>query len=326
LKRMRPMRGLRFLVGVLAALTAEAGGAHAATISDCITIDPVALSQAYNPFTTSTSVQTINVTVRSVTAADPTTKADFVFVQPQNDPTPYQITYGAASVLYPFPGPTLSTTGPNPNTITADFGLHGQHPTQVFTILFTMPAGANIPAGTFVIPFGIDAVCRFAGSHDATTGTLVDPFNISLTVRSALQAYFAGPPLDFGAITNVTAPMAPSHSVNGYIHVSSSGPYSVGVSSGNGFRMTFPGGNLGTANQRVGYRLSFMGQMSDFAAPAFTTVNCHFTGISGNDLAIAATLEDGGAGKTPAPNYQDILTVTVTPLAVPPGDVYPACS
>lgn len=317
----------RWLIGALALfLGAAAQGARAATISDCITIDSIALSQAYNPFTTATSVQTLNLTVRRATAANPKTQeADFVFVQPQNDSTPYQITYGATSVLYPFPGPSLSTTGPNPNTIVADFGGNAQSATQVFTVLVTMPAGANIPAGTFVIPFGIDAVCKFNGKP-TITGTLVDPFNISLTVRSALQAYFAGPALDFGAITNVTTATAGSRTVSGFIHVSSSGPYSVALASGNNFRMTFPGGNLSAANQRVAYRLSFLGQMRDVASPSFTTANCHFTGISGNDLAIAATLQEGGAGKTPAPNYQDLLTVTITPLAVPPGDVYPACS
>ena len=325
------MRIWKSVIGLFVAgfAAATAGPAGAGTISDCITIDSIALSQAYNPFTTAAGVQTMNITVRRATAANPKTEeADFVFVQPQNDATPYQISSGASSVLYPFPGPVLVASGPNPTTIVADFGGHAQNGAQVFTINFTLPAGANIPAGNFVIPFGIDAVCKLTGSGGAQTitGTLVDPFNISLTVRSALQAYFAGPALDFGAIGNVDSVAAPSHFVSGFIHVASSGPFSVAVSSANNFRMTFPGGNLGTANQRVGYKLSFLGQNHDVATPSFTTANCHYSGISGGDLAITATLQDGGAGKTPAPNYQDILTVTITPLAVPPGDAYPGCS
>ncbi len=325
------MRILKSVIGMIVTgvVAAGAGTAGASTISDCITIDSIALSQAYNPFTTATSVQTMSITVRRVTSANPKTQeADFVFVHPQNDATPYQIFYATGSILYPFPGPVLNTTGGNPTTIVADFGNHGQVATQNFMINFTLPAGANLRAGNFVIPFGIDAVCKLtgAGGPQTITGTLVDPFNISMTVRSALQAYFAGPALDFGAIGNVDTATAPSHFISGFIHVASSGPFSVGLSSGNNFRMTFPGGNLNTANQRVAYKLTFLGQNHDVATPAFVTTNCHYSGLSGGDLAISATLQDGGAGKTPAPNYQDILTVTITPLAVPPGDAYPACS
>jgi hypothetical protein len=149
-------------------------------------------------------------------------------------------------------------------------------------------------------------------------------------VLSALQASFVGPALDFGEIGGLTTAALPStpNSVKqrtGSIRVASSGPYSVALTSANQFQMTYPGGSLATANQRIPYSLDFLGQTRTTASPTFTTVTCQRAGLSGQYLAVTPTLAEGGAGKAPAPNYQDILTVTVTPLAVPPPSTPVPC-
>jgi spore coat protein U-like protein len=144
----------------------------------------------------------------------------------------------------------------------------------------------------------------------------VGVIQISIQVLSGLQASYAGPALDFGEIGQVTGAQASSHLVNGQFQVKSSGAFTVALASGNHFLMTYPSGpstspNLGT----VQYELGFGGQTMSYAQQTFTSLSCHRVGVNTPVfLPIAAKLLDGGQGKTPSPNYQDLLSVTFTPL------------
>ena len=120
--------------------------------------------------------------------------------------------------------------------------------------------------------------------------------------------------------------MASTHSVTGNVRVASSGPYTVRLSSANAYRMTYPGGSLGTAAQSIRYDTLFLGQTRNNASPTFTTVTCARAGTGGQNLPITVTLREGGLTKVPAPNYLDTLTVTVTPLAVPYGGSTANCA
>jgi hypothetical protein len=91
----------------------------------------------------------------------------------------------------------------------------------------------------------------------------------------------------------------------------------VALSSADGYLMSYPGGSLTSAAQTVRYSTRLVGPAVDKTTPAFTTTACSSAGTGGQYLPITVTLEEGGAAKAPSPSYQDTLTVTVTPLAVP---------
>ena len=79
-----------------------------------------------------------------------------------------------------------------------------------------------------------------------------------------------------------------------------------------------------TAVQRLSYKALFLGQTVSNAAPTFTAVTCARAGVPAAQadlLPIRATLLEGGDGKQLSPDYKDVITVTVSPLAVGPVGV-----
>ena len=94
------------------------------------------------------------------------------------------------------------------------------------------------------------------------------------------------------------------------------------MQSANAFRLKHPSGTLGTAAENVLYKLRFLGFERDFVStPGLnaTAINqtCARAGVpaaQADILPLLATLQEGGQGKTPSPNYTDQLTVTITPL------------
>ena len=116
---------------------------------------------------------------------------------------------------------------------------------------------------------------------------------------------------------NVSDAQAPAHTKAGMIRVASTGPFTDGVASANSYRLTYPGGDLGVSGETIKYAAHFLGQTKDSASPIFNTVVCKRASPIGETLPISVTLREGGQGKSPAPNYQDTLTITVTPLATP---------
>lgn len=278
----------------------------------------------YNPFS-AIGVTNASVTLvlnRYVVGSAKTQNVNFYLTQPVGSPSGYDVTYSGQSVLQTLPNTRpLSTNGQAASgTIAYDFGGTGNPDSANFTFLVSIPAGQNLTAGQY-LSFGIVYECKGTGglANVTTPTTLASAITIQINVQSALQASYVGAPLAFGEISTVSDPSAPSHSVGGAIRVASSGPFQASLTSANGFRMTYPGGNLTTTNQTVRYQVHFLGQTASNSAPVFTPVVCSRAGISGELLPITAALLEGGSSKIPSNDYRDTVTVTVTPLAASSG-------
>jgi spore coat protein U-like protein len=326
-------RGISMLILGLAAgaasLTANAVQAQ------CVIFDPVVLSGSFDPFNPSgTTVQTLTITARRPPAVGgkKTQEVDFIYLRRPDTPASLAVvqTSTGGQILENPPGHVLDPNNTNPNEVELNFGGVGQPDVQTFAVTITVPSGADLAAGSTDLFVDQKYYCKRTGGAADESGVVPNSLDIRINVLSALQASFVGPALDFGeigALTTAALPATPNSvkQRTGNVRVASSGPYSVALTSANQFRMTYPGGNLGTANLRIPYQLDFLGQTRSNASPTFSTVTCQRAGLSGQYLAISPTLLEGGAGKAPAPNYQDILTVTVTPLAVPPATTPVAC-
>ena len=188
----------------------------------------------------------------------------------------------------------------------------------------SLPANLNLNA---IQNLAFDAyfTCNIQGgqSNGATnSGSFNNAVVFPVTVLSALRTYYAGTDLAFGEIGNIPpVPLAPvrTNPAN-YIFVQSSGAYSVELKSQNAFKMKKPGAVA--VGDEVRYSLKFLGDTRSTATtptPNATAIThqCMRAGLAtaGQTLPIQATLIDGGQGKNPSPNYTDILTVTITPLA-----------
>lgn len=208
----------------------------------------------------------------------------------------------------------IDFTGNNPGSDTA----------QV-TFQVTLPSNLDVDA-TVNLAFDAYFGCNIQGGHDnglQQQGSITNAVVFPITVLSALQASYAGTALDFGEVGDKTtvdvlaAPATYTTPSTNHVRVRSSGPYTVELTSDNGYKMTFPGGNLATPTHVLNYRLLFLGQTLNAAAPTFTTVTCLRAGVPASEadmLPVVATLLEGGQGKLVSPTYSDILTVTVTPL------------
>jgi len=222
--------------------------------------------------------------------------------------------------------PTLNISAGSPAPGVFRWAFTGNNAaSDVFTLNMTLqlPANLNLNAGT-TLPFDIVYSCNGTGGGGpfTDTGTVTNAIVVNVTVLSGLQASYVGTNLDFGEVGNLTnaqvlgAPATYTTPTTNYIRVASSGPYSVAVTSANNYKLTFPGGSLANPVQTLAYKALFLGQQRTTASPTFTTVTCVRAGTdaAAGILPIRATLLEGGQGKTPAGNYSDVITVTVTPL------------
>lgn len=213
----------------------------------------------------------------------------------------------------------IQFTGNNPGSDTVDV---------IFSVQF--PANLNLSASAN-LSFDLEYTCTAQPGGATGGGTLPNQINFPIKVLSALQATYVGAALDFGEVGDKTtadvllAPGTYSTSASGNnVRVLSSGPYKVEMTSANTYRLTFPGGNPGTAAQRLNYKALFLGQTVSNAAPTFAAVTCARAGVPASEadlLPIRATLLEGGDGKQLSPDYKDVITVTVSPLAVGPVGV-----
>lgn len=283
----------------------------------------------YNPFTGSSFNQVqvaLNLT-RYVSGRDETQDVDFYIAQPAGSPAGYAIRHDNSSVLYTRPAThSLSVKSPPAGTVSYSFGGNGHPDTVSIPLVVTIPAGVDLNAGDPIV-FDIVYVCTGSGAMKDVTSptTLANAITIKINVLSALQASYAGPALDFGEVGALSDLEAFSHSVTGMVRVASSGPYTVTMTSANTYRMTYPGGNLGTSAQSIKYGTHFLGQTNDGTTGAFSIVACKRSGTGGQNLPLTVTLREGGLAKTPAPDYRDTLTVTITPLATPYNGVSWTC-
>lgn len=334
---MRRMRNLLIAALAAAGTLAGAEAAQAANPLCGVSGTNVVSIGDYNPFSGSAiNTVPVNLTLtRFANGSAKTQTVNFVLTQPPGSPA-YQITYNGSNVLYTTPVPAGGQPEVNSQAagqIHYSFGGASHPDTATLPVVVTIPAGVDLSAGD-PIHFDILYVCKGTGQMDDVTTPAVLPNAITLTlnVLSALQANYAGPALDFGEIgemaADVSAVPTADKQRSGYFGVKSSGPYEVSVVSQNGYRLTYPGGDLGMANQRVGYTLGFLGQSVYPGSAAFAARRCTRAGVTaGQSLAITTTLREGGTGKTPAPNYRDVISVTFTPLAVPVSGAAPTpCS
>jgi hypothetical protein len=313
---------------VLAAAAALAAVPAAAQVTSCgVTGQGQAPSTVtYDPFSPN-ALQQVSIPLtltRFANGAAKTQSVSFVLIQPVGAP-PYQILHNGQNVLYPEnntqgrPVIGSQTTG----QIYYSFGgASAPDQSTPFNLSVTIPANTDLSAGE-PIRFDILYVCVGTGGLADVTSPrrLASAVQINVNVLSALQASYVGPALDFGDVGPKTAEQVASDPGprTGFVRVASSGPYSVRMTSQNGYRLTFPGGNPAVPEQALRYRATFVGQTRDAANPAAIERTCARAGLasSGQLLPVQTTLLDGGVGRVAAPNYQDILTVTVTPLVAP---------
>ncbi len=300
------------------------------TVSSLGNVDPFAPS--------GTSVA--NFTLRLNRAVGPggqkTQSVRFYLSQPSSG-TAYNLTYLGQNIAYVDPtvpsGFTPITGSPSGITVTngvmtVNFGGAAQPDFIDIPMSVTIPPNADLSAGIPIV-FDVHYYCKGTGGMDdlntAPGGLIQNAVTLTVNVLSALQASYVGSALDFGEIGDLTTAGLGGAGLGrtrrtGDVRVRSSGPYTVALSSQNGFFMTYAG-NGGLASQRIPYTLKFLGlTFSGIASPGSGTgspVACSRAGVPlpGQLLTLQADLNEGGQGKAPSPSYSDILTITVTPVA-----------
>ena len=259
-----------------------------------------------------------------------TNEVSLILVAPSGTP-PLDITYRGYRVLYP-----EGSTAGRPRALDSkdngagaageiryDFGsLFASDLSTALNLRVSVPPGTDLSAGDPII---LDMLYICSGENGMLSVPVptreTGSIRINVNTVSALQAYYAGAALDFGEIGDVTtaqvqaAPDRYTTSTANALKVRSSGAYEVQVRSQNDFRLTFPGGNLGDAAQTIRYSARFLGQEVTSNA-SFGTRTCARAGVGGEagTLPLRATLKEGGAAKTPATNYADIISITFTPI------------
>jgi hypothetical protein len=320
---------IRHLIFGLAALgTALSLAAPAAAQTSCgVTGQAQAASSVtYDPFSpTGLQQVTIPLTLtRFANGGAKTNSVSFILIQRAGSPA-YQVLYNNQNILYPENAtqgrPVLDSKATG--QIYYFFGgASAPDQSTPFNLTVTIPASTDLSAGE-PIRFEILYVCNGTGGlSDVTTPTrLSNAIQINVNVLSALQASYVGPPLDFGDVGAKTALQVATDPGprTGNVRVLSSGPYSVRLTSQNGYRLTYSGGNPALPEQSIRYRATFVGQSRDATNSAAIERVCARAGLasSGQLLPIQTVLLDGGVGRVAAPTYQDILTVTITPLVAP---------
>ncbi|MDZ4109311.1 MAG: hypothetical protein U1E18_06885 [Brevundimonas sp.] len=320
------MKQITAIISGLVAASAVLFAGAAAAQSCGVTGTNVASIGNYDPFSPSaiSSVTTsVTLTRLTGTGGKKTQNVNFYFVKPAGSPA-YQIIYDGSNVLYEAPGyagaPILNVnnSNPTPGLVYVNFGGAAAPDTQTVNFTVTVPAGADLTAGGS-IPFDIRYVCKGTGGMTDVSSpqTLTNAFSLNITVLSALQASYVGAALDFGEIGTLSTPTVlaspATYTRPGAVRVASSGPYSVELTSQNNFQLTAAGAST------IDYRMAFLGQTRSNASPVFSPVNCLRAGVSGVNLPISVTLQEGGETKIPASSYSDNLSVTVTPLVVAGG-------
>ncbi len=213
----------------------------------------------------------------------------------------------------------IEFTGNNPGSDTVNV---------VFSVQF--PANLNLNASQN-LSFDLEYTCNAQPGNAPGGGTLPNQMTFPIVVLSGLQASYIGPALAFGEVGDKTDAQAIALTPpNGNIRVASSGPYTIAMTSANNYRMTYPTGNLLTETQILRYQATFLGQTRDPTNVLPITKTCVRAGLGAPPLSgginhpVSVQLLEGGLDEVPAPNYQDILTVTVTPLAaLTPGVTCP---
>jgi hypothetical protein len=289
-----------------------------------VTFDPVVIGQPYNPMSPNDYVVGFTTTARR--SGDPEVRGmtySAILLRQSFDRLPtelFVLDQGAGvtgRVLYDRPGPPVGESLGDRGEIEARFDTGVQ--ANAIVMQLRIPAGTLIDPGQLQLQFDV----KYACNHDdqrTEKGNLNRGFTISLSVENSVQASLVGTEPDFGEIgmlsdTDVAAAGPSVNLRRHYLRVAGTGPYEVGVSSQNGWRMTATGAPTGNAAERIAYRYELLGQQLDSSRPNFTPVRCQASGVAGENIAMTAILTQGGLGKVPSPVYRDIITITIAPLA-----------
>lgn len=234
------------------------------------------------------------------------------------------------NIFYNTPGPVPNITVPLPNSPVAGvlrWDYSGNNAaSDVFVVTFNvvLPPNLNLEASSSLV-FDIEYGCNGTGGGPPFSERNVAPnaFTLNINVLSALQATYAGPALDFGEVGDKTDGDLISTPIirNGNVRVASSGPYNIEMTSQQGYRMTYAGGNPATEAQNLRYETTFLGQTRDPGNTGAITRTCVRAGLGAPPLSggvllpVSVRLLEGGNDEVPSPTYQDNLIVTVSPLA-----------
>ncbi|WP_374405190.1 hypothetical protein [Pelagerythrobacter sp.] len=330
-------RTFAFTIGGLAGMLAIASPAQAQTqIASICGVTGTATAPAsitYDPFSPGgLSEVTIPLVLRRNRGLvlGLTDEVSAIIVAPTGSPA-IDVTYRGYRVIYP-----EGATAGRPRALDSrdngagaageirfDFGgILSSDLSTPLNLRVTVPPGTDLSSGE---PIVLDLMYICSG----VLGLLGQPvpvrepgaIRINVNTVSALQAYYAGSPLDFGEIGDATtsavlaAPDRYTTSAVNSLRVRSSGPFEVRMRSQNNFRLTYPGGNLSDSAQTIRYSARFLGQEVT-SNTSFGTRTCARAGMDGRagTLPLRATLKEGGSAKTPAPNYGDVISITFTPI------------
>jgi len=233
------------------------------------------------------------------------------------------------NIFYNNPGTVPNITVPLPGSPIAGvlrWDYSGNNPaSDVFTVTFnvSLPANLNLDSSS-VINFDIHYGCNGTGGGPPFSELSVAPnaFTLQVHVKSGLQASFVGPALAFGEVGDKTDADVTTTPIirNGNVRVASSGPYTVDMTSQNGYRMTYAGGNPATELQNLRYETTFLGQVRNPSNTTTITRTCTRAGLGAPPLSggvllpVSVRLLEGGVDEVPSALYQDNLIVTLTPL------------
>ncbi|MGA0602865.1 hypothetical protein ACO2Q3_19305 [Caulobacter sp. KR2-114] len=312
---MRTLRKIELGVLTLAATALTSTLAQAAT---CGLSDPNGSASlgSYDPFG-GAGIPSGPFTLTLHRTNSATAAVDLMFYLPSSGGA-YDVKSAGTSIVTHSTNPNLNASNPPIGTLfVSNWDTNGN---ATVSLTGVVPAGLDQASGTNTVSFDLRYDCKAtSGNTSANNQLITTALTMSYSVQSALQASYSGTAFDFGDVSNLNNGQASQRSVSGNVRVASSGPFSVAVAPGSGtaWAMTYPGGNTGTASQRIYYALNFLGQTGSHSngQNTFDTVTCQRTGVSGQNLPISASLAEATTGKTAAPDYSDYISVTVTPLA-----------
>jgi hypothetical protein len=295
-----------------------------------VTFDPVTLSQPYNPLSPDDYAVSFTATAHR---RDRNLRTAFsgVLLKDSNYRLPTELYViaddgggGGVNVVYPRPGPPLDPGVDDAGEIDLLFdSTAGFSSARTVDLQFRIPAGTAMDTGTVEAEFDVKYLCEYAEERP-DRGYVNRGLRIEFTVSNAVQASLVGTEPDFGEIGRLSdrdvAQLPPSFTQRRqYMRVASNGPFEVDVVSQNGWRMTASGAPTGNRDERIGYSYELLGQTLTSGRPNFSPVQCDSSGLAGQNLALTATLTEGGEDKVPSANYRDTVTITITPLAAGTG-------
>ncbi|WP_120717443.1 hypothetical protein [Tsuneonella amylolytica] len=334
------LKRLAMIAGLTGAAIASPG--HAATCG--ITGSATAGAAVYDPFSP-TGLPTTNVTLRlqrvNGTGGEKTdivnfylksnsTGADGTQIVPTSVAVEGNVTGLNLDIFYDFnetppivaPTSLLPTSG-NKFLRIAFTGNNDASNYATVNFQVTLPANLDLNASA-TLPFDAIFACSTTGGGKGVQqeGSIPNAVVFPITVLSAMQAGYAGSPLDFGEIGNIATSSlstTPKRTPNSnYIRVQSSGPYEITMTSDNAYKLTPGGAPASSTAAEVKYRVKFLGTERSNALATPITMVCPRAGVGQaqeDRLYVQAQLEEGGAGKVVSPNYRDTLSVTITPRA-----------